>query len=94
MSGRIRRLTLRCREAACTCGALRRNFPVSSAARRPPAGVELVLEVDDVTAERGRVVAAGWPVEEDLQLRSWRLTDFRILDPAGYYLRITGRARQ
>jgi lactoylglutathione lyase len=75
-------------------GALRQNVPVSSAGRRPPAGVELVLEVDDVASERDRVVAAGWPLAEDLQLRSWGLTDFRILDPAGYYLRITDRARQ
>ena len=62
------------------------------AARRPPAGVELVLEVGDVTGERDWVVAAGWPLEEDLQARSWGLRDFRILDPAGYYLRITDRA--
>ncbi len=62
------------------------------AARRPPAGVELVLEVDDVAGERDHVVAAGWPLSEDLQDRSWGLTDFRILDPAGYYLRITDRA--
>lgn len=62
------------------------------AARRPPAGVELVLEVDDVASERDRVVAAGWPLSEDLQDRPWGLRDFRILDPAGYYLRITGRA--
>jgi hypothetical protein len=32
------------------------------------------------------------PLAEDLQERPWGLTDFRILDPAGYYLRITGRA--
>ena len=61
-------------------------------ARRPPAGVELVLEVDDVASERDRVVAAGWPLSEDLQDRPWGLRDFRILDPAGYYLRITDRA--
>jgi lactoylglutathione lyase len=54
--------------------------------------VELVLEVDDVAGERDRVLAAGWPLEEDLQERPWGLTDFRILDPAGYYLRITDRA--
>jgi lactoylglutathione lyase len=52
-----------------------------------------VLEVDDIAAERDRVVAAGWPLEEDLQDRPWGLTDFRILDSAGYYLRITGRAQ-
>jgi predicted enzyme related to lactoylglutathione lyase len=74
-------------------GALRAELTGDvRAARRPPAGVELVLEVDDVTGERDRVVAAGWPLSEDLQDRSWGLTDFRILDPAGYYLRITDRA--
>jgi len=74
-------------------GALGRTAPVAPADRRPPTGVELVLEVDDVAAERDRVMAAGWPLEEDLQLRPWGLTDFRILDPAGYYLRITDRAK-
>ena len=73
-------------------GAARREIPDPRAARRPPAGVELVLEVDDVAGERDHVLAAGWPLEEDLQERPWGLTDFRILDPAGYYLRITGRA--
>ena len=73
-------------------GAARRVVPDVRAARLPPTGVELVLEVDDVAAERDRIVAAGWPLEEDLQDRPWGLTDFRILDPAGYYLRITDRA--
>ena len=72
-------------------GALRADVPGDHAARRPPTGVELVLEVDDIGAERDRVVAAGWPLEDDLQLRPWGLTDFRILDPDGYYLRFTDR---
>jgi lactoylglutathione lyase len=73
-------------------GAALRAGPKAPAGRRPPIGVELVLEVDDIAAERDRVVAAGWPLEEDLQDRPWGLTDFRILDPAGYYLRISSRA--
>jgi lactoylglutathione lyase len=73
-------------------GAARRVVPDARAARLPPAGVELVLEVDDVIAERNRVLAVGWPLTEDLQDRPWGLRDFRILDPAGYYLRITDRA--
>jgi lactoylglutathione lyase len=80
------------RRGTVRVGAARREIPDAYAARRPPAGVELVLEVDDVAGERDRVLAAGWPLEEDLQERPWGLTDFRILDPAGYYLRITGRA--
>lgn len=60
--------------------------------RRPPIGVEVVLEVDDVVAERDHVLGTGWPLEEDLVVRPWGLTDFRLLDPAGYYLRITSRS--
>lgn len=59
--------------------------------RRPPLGVELVLEVDDLTAERERVLAYGWPLDEDVTDRPWGLSDFRILDPSGYYLRISTR---
>jgi lactoylglutathione lyase len=76
---------------AVTVGAARRTVPDDRAARLPPAGVELVLEVDDVVGERDRVAAAGWPLEQDLQNRPWGLADFRILDPEGYYLRITSR---
>jgi lactoylglutathione lyase len=73
-------------------GAVEDPVRGAQAGRRPPAGVELVLEVDDVAAERDRVRAAGWPLDEDLQDRPWGLRDFRILDPDGYYLRITNRA--
>jgi lactoylglutathione lyase len=59
--------------------------------RRPPTGVELVLEVDDVEAEHARILSSGWPVTEELQHRPWGLTDFRLTDPSGYYLRITNR---
>jgi lactoylglutathione lyase len=57
--------------------------------RRPPLGVELVLEVDDVDFERRRVAAANWPVTEELMIRPRGLRDFRLLDPSGYYWRIT-----
>jgi lactoylglutathione lyase len=73
-------------------GAVRKAAPEVRTGRVPPTGVELVLEVDNVADERDRVAGAGWPIEEDLQDRPWGLTDFRILDPAGYYLRITNRA--
>jgi lactoylglutathione lyase len=82
------------RRGAVRVGAAQRAVPGVPEERQPPVGVELVLEVDDVAAERDRVVAAGWPLEEDLQDRPWGLKDFRILDPAGYYLRITDRGRR
>ncbi len=79
------------RRGAVQVGAARRAGSDARTARLPPAGTELVLEVDDVAGERDRVVAAGWPLEQDLQDRPWGLTDFRIIDPAGYYLRVTSR---
>jgi len=80
------------RRGAVRVGAVLDPVPDARAARRPPAGLELVLEVDDVAAERDRVVAAGWPLDGDLADQSWGLRDFRVLDPDGYYLRITNRA--
>ncbi len=61
--------------------------------RAPAAAVavEIVLEVDDVTAERDRVVAAGGELADDLVTRPWGLTDFRLYDPDGNYWRVTDR---
>lgn len=73
-------------------GAAQATGPDNPAQRRPPRGVELVFEVDDVVLERDRVVAAEWPLDEDLRDRPWGLRDFRIVDPSGYYLRVTDRA--
>jgi lactoylglutathione lyase len=70
-------------------GAARRGDDAHPEHRRPPTGVELVLEVDDLAGELERVRRAGWPVAEELQSRPWGLQDFRVLDPSGYYLRIT-----
>jgi aminoglycoside 2'-N-acetyltransferase I len=75
---------------AVTIGAARRGAGAREG-RRPPTGVEVVLEVDDVVAERDRVLAAGWPLDEDLVHRPWGVEDFRLLDPDGYYLRVTAR---
>jgi len=72
-------------------GAARAWEQVDGKARALPAGVEIVLEVDDVTAFRDRVQAASYPLEQDLQHRPWGLTDFRLHDPAGYYLRVTNK---
>lgn len=55
--------------------------------------VELALKADDVVLERNWIIAAGWPLAEDLRDRPSGLKDFRVLDPAGYYLRIRDRAR-
>ena len=74
-------------------GAASRDVAVSPDHRRPPTGVELVLEVEDVLGELDYVRGQGWPVEEDLVARPWGLRDFRVLDPSGYYLRLTSQDR-
>jgi lactoylglutathione lyase len=61
----------------------------STDARRPLIGVELVLVVDDLAAARENVVAHGWRLDEDIVARPWGLSDFRLLDPEGYYWRLT-----
>ncbi|MRG87593.1 VOC family protein [Salinibacillus xinjiangensis] len=52
-------------------------------------GVEIVLEVEDVKAIYDKVVAKEYPIHTKLTKRPWGLEDFRIIDPDGYYLRIT-----
>jgi lactoylglutathione lyase len=64
------------------------GFTRQRLARGKGAGVEIVLEVDDLDTlyEHCRRHVA---VAEPLQLRSWGLRDFRLADPDGYYLRVT-----
>lgn len=66
-----------------------RHDEADSTPRRPPNASEIVLRVDDVRAEHARVVSSGWPLADPLMTRPWGLTDFRVFDPAGQYLRIT-----
>ena len=51
-------------------------------------GVEIVLEVDDLEELHGRLAGLGLDVSP-LKTQDWGLRDFRVLDPDGYYLRIT-----
>jgi len=60
--------------------------------RSVPHGVEIVIEVDNLVAERDSITAAGYPLTEDIVERAWGLADFRLHDPDGYYLRFTTRA--
>ncbi len=54
-------------------------------------GVEIVLEVEDVKSLFEKVKAKGYKILSPLRKQSWGLTDFRVADPDGYYLRITSR---
>jgi lactoylglutathione lyase len=55
-------------------------------------GVEIVIEVDNVHAAfaqaRDAAVAHGGQVEP-LAARPWGQIDFRLIDPDGYYIRVT-----
>lgn len=50
----------------------------------------------DVTVEfyervMGFELVSDWPLHEDVVTRPWGLRDCRLLDPDGYYWRITTR---
>ena len=46
------------------------------------------------SAAHRRVLDSGHTVFEPPQQRPWGLWDFRIVDPDGYYLRVTSRAQE
>ncbi|REG10522.1 putative glyoxalase superfamily protein PhnB [Pelolinea submarina] len=72
--------------------ALRVDHPIQAVeGERLGRGIEMVLEVDDVAAMYEHVLSENWPLAAELQQRPWGLTDFRVVDPSGYYLRITSR---
>ena len=66
------------------------GFTQSRLAAGRGAGVEIVLEVDDLDAVYESCAAAG-VVAEGLTDRPWGLRDFRFTDPDGYYVRVTTR---
>lgn len=68
-------------------------FTREVASLRRGLGVEIVLEIDDVDEWYRLVSGSGHPVFEPLQERPWGLRDFRIVDPDGYYLRLTSKAQ-
>lgn len=74
------------------------QLPANHPARPGPGdkvglGVELVVVVDDVAESHARAVASGQSGITALVEQPWGLTDFRVLDPDGFYVRMTGRSR-
>jgi lactoylglutathione lyase len=74
-------------------------LPVDHPVARPDGtpvgrGVEIVLEVQDVDAAYERAERSGVARRSPLTAQPWGLVDFRVVDPDGYYLRITGRCRR
>src|SRR3954468_24129866 len=56
---------------------------VSGRSSEPPRGVALWLQVRDVSAERGRLAAAGVVVTREPQQEPWGLVEMWIEDPDG-----------
>ncbi|MGD7790130.1 VOC family protein [Propionibacteriaceae bacterium Y1700] len=83
------------RYASMAYGTARFGFaestPVPPDRRALPAGTEIVIDVDDVFQVHDQLLAADVRATEGLTQREWGLTDFRITDPDGYYLRFTER---
>ena len=61
--------------------------PVESLTRG--VGVELVLETLDIGQFHAEMQRAGVAIHEPLKDQPWGAADFRMLDPDGYYWRIT-----
>ena len=60
-------------------------------------GVEIVIEVDDV--DRYYALATSWAARhggdvEPVADQPWGLRDFRIIDPDGYYVRVTSPSQR
>lgn len=55
-------------------------------------GTEIVLEVENFGSFYQRVVTSGYTIHEKVAKRPWGLRDFRLVDPDGYYLRITEKS--
>ncbi|QNK48966.1 VOC family protein [Brevibacterium sp. PAMC23299] len=74
--------------------SLPENHPlkVSNNSQQTGLGVEIVLEVEDINDIYNKVVEKGYSIQTKLTKRSWGLEDFRLIDPDGYYLRITSMA--
>lgn len=72
--------------------ALPNDHPIQAVAdERLGRGIEIVLEVDDVAAMYAHVLSERWPISAELRRQPWGAVDFRVVDPNGYYLRITSR---
>ncbi|MDP1422079.1 VOC family protein [Peribacillus simplex] len=65
---------------------------VSNSCQQTGLGVEIVLEVEDINDIYNKVVEKGYSIQTKLTKRSWGLEDFRLIDPDGYYIRITSMA--
>ncbi|TAK61586.1 MAG: hypothetical protein EPO22_08315 [Dehalococcoidia bacterium] len=65
------------------------HFGPEALGRQKGVGVEIVIEVDDIQESHQRAVESDYPLSKSLTRQPWGLTDFRVVDPDGYYVRVT-----
>ena len=66
------------------------DHPLKSHNHPAGLGIEIVFEVEDLDHTYKQVQQEKWHIADELAQRPWGLRDFRILDPDGFYIRITG----
>ena len=57
-------------------------------------GVEIVLVAKALDAVYEQVLASGWPLSTPMTDQPWGMTDFRVIDPDGVYIRVTAPPTQ
>lgn len=66
------------------------GHPIRPRAGEPVGrGVELVVVVEDIAALHARACASRLATVSELMAQPWGMIDFRVVDPDGYYIRIT-----
>jgi lactoylglutathione lyase len=75
----------------CLMEKLPEDHPLKmrSIVERKGLGVEIVLVVVELASFYQKVIDSDYPISASLQLQPWNCKDFRLVDPDGYYLRIT-----
>lgn len=61
---------------------------------RMGGGVEFIIQTDQVE-ELYKSIKQKNPhsIESDLKQQTWGMTDFRVIDPDGYYIRVTSKRK-
>ena len=52
-------------------------------------GMEIVLLVTDLNEIYSQVLASKWPLSISMTKQPWGMTDFRLIDPDGCYIRVS-----
>ncbi|EJQ49523.1 Uncharacterized protein BWINRASL_03278 [Bacillus mycoides] len=54
-------------------------------------GFELIIVVDWIEEVYERCIERHYAIQEEIQTYAWEMRGFNVLDPDGYFLRITSK---